>query len=846
MTFTGKNLVLFAIIAWWICHRSILGGVSTEAPFQSTAASDTSANLEASGNFWAFQPITREPPVPKVKGRFWISNPIDNFILAKLEEKQLSPAQAADGRTLIRRATFDLTGLPPTPEEIAAFLADKSTDAFAKVVDRLLASPQYGERWGRHWLDVARYADSNGLDENVAHGNAWRYRDYVVGSFNRDKPFDQFLIEQLAGDLLPASDNFAVRQERLIATGFLSLGPKVLAEPDPKKMEMDIIDEQIDTVGRAFMGLTLGCARCHDHKFDPIPIEDYYSLAGIFKSTRTMDNYKIVAEWHENSLATPAELAAKAFHDKNVTDQKASLTNWINQVNLDLAAEARRRVTDYLVAATAIKGTGSPSEVGKAATDASLNAGFLKQWHAYLSKTTTDTNSIFYGAFPIGATNSTSPAVGQFLEGSDYSTPRELAELYAALFSEAERAAEGCTSNSLSNVKLEAARKVLIDPKGPFALPARIETFYPAPIAAELKRKRETVAGLEQKSPELPTTMGVEEGAVTQKIAVHIRGSHLALGPEVSKQFPRVLSKHCHAAIGDKESGRLQLAQWLASKDHPLTSRVMVNRIWRWHFGQGLVPTVDNFGKLGERPLNQPLLDWLAARFVKDGWSIKALHRVIMLSSTYRMSSATDSSTMQMDSENRLLSRMNVRRLEAEAIRDSLLAVSGAFDLSMGGKVLQLKNREFVFNHTSKDATRYEGYRRSLYQPIIRNHLYDVFDLFDFPDPAIETGDRAATTIAPQALFMMNSDFVLEAASHLAAELLRNEALPDTERVERAYIKSYGRPPTASETARALGFLERSEAQLAGSVSAQSERRLRSWQDLCQVILASNEFVYVK
>ena len=835
MKLNGKYfVVILAASSWW----------STQ-PVNRAADPSRSLDRELKENFWAFQPPIK-PPVPKVTDQAWVSNPLDNFILAKLEEKQLKPAPAADRRTLIRRATFDLTGLPPKPEDIDAFLSDRSPDALAHVVDRLLASPEYGEHWGRHWLDVARYADSNGLDENIAHGNAWRYRDYVVASFNHDKPFDQFLIEQLAGDLLPTTADPSVRREHLIATGFLSLGPKVLAEPDPQKMEMDIIDEQIDTIGRAFMGLTLGCARCHDHKFDPIPTEDYYSLAGIFKSTKTMDNFKIVAQWHENPLATPAELAAKAIYDKMVTDQKLALTNWIQQVNQDLTAEARRCVADYLVTATKVN-AGRTNEFERLAAESRLNAGFLKQWHQHLSKSVTDTNSIFQGAFPVGiSTNETSSVIGHLFPAGDYSTPRELAELYQTLFNDAERAMQGCSSNSLPNAKLEAARKVLIDPKGPFSLPPKFETFYPSQIAADLKAKREEVARLEEKSPELPTTMGVEDGQVVQNISVHIRGSHLSLGKEVPRQFPRVFARENQGAINNKESGRLQLAQWLASKDHPLTSRVMVNRIWRWHFGQGLVLSPDNFGKLGERPINQPLLDWLAKRFVEQDWSIKAMHRLIMLSSAYQMSSASNPDALRVDPENRLIWRINVRRIEAESIRDALLAVSSALDLSTGGKALQLKNREFVFNHTSKDATRYEGYRRSLYQPIIRNHLYDVFELFDFPDPAVENGDRTATTIAPQALFMMNSDLVLEAAERLADELLHDKALNDAERLERAYLKSYGRPPIELEIVRGLEFIAQSAFDIEPKASAASPRRSRAWQDLCQVILAANEFVYVK
>ncbi len=650
---------------------------------------------EESKTFWAFQPPT-DSPVPAVRAAAWPRSHLDHFILAKLEAKGLKPAPPADRRTLIRRATFDLTGLPPTPAEVEAFVHDCSPDAFAKVVDRLLSSPHYGERWGRHWLDIARYADSNGLDENVAFGTAWRYRDYVVTAFNRDKPYDQFLLEQLAGDLLPESDDPSVRHERLIATGFLSLGPKVLAEVDERKMEMDIIDEQVDTVGRAVLGLTLGCARCHDHKFDPLSTKDYYGLAGIFKSTRTMEHFRKVARWHENPLASAKEMEARADHEREV---------------------ARLRET----------------------------------------------------------------------------------------------------------VKRLAAKKA-----GP-----------------ELKQMREELARLEKAAPDLPTALGVTEGAVVD-VPVHIRGNHLRLGEVVPRHVPVVLAGPRPPRFDTSQSGRLQLAQWLVRRDHPLTARVLVNRVWRWHFGQGIVRTPDNFGRLGERPDNQPLLDWLAHRFTESGWSVKALHRLIVLSSTYQMSATDDPRAAEVDPENRLYWRANVRRLEAEAIRDSLLAVTGTLDRSMGGSLLHVKNRAYLFDHTSRDATKYDSRRRSLYLPVIRNNVYDVFQLFDFPDPAVPNGDRATTTVAPQALFLMNSAWVAGLCEHLAGTLLVAQGFDDAARVRLLYRKAYGRDATAQETARALALVRDVEGALAPRESDVSRRRLGAWAALAQTVVSANEFIYIE
>ncbi|HTE19823.1 MAG TPA: DUF1549 and DUF1553 domain-containing protein, partial [Armatimonadota bacterium] len=616
---------------------------------------------------WSFRPL-REPKTPLVKNWAWVRTPVDAFVLARLEARKLKPAPPADRRTLIRLATFDLIGLPPTPSEVDAFLADSAPGAFARVVDRLLASPHYGERWGRHWLDVARYADSNGLDENVAHANAWRYRDYVVSSFNRDKPYDQFLLEQLAGDLLPAVEDVPTRHERLTATGFLVLGPKVLAEVDSKKMEMDIVDEQVDTVGRAVMGLTLGCARCHDHKFDPITTEDYYALAGVFKSTRSMVNFTKPAQWHENSLATDGDKARLAAHTKQVADAKTAIASMV------------------------------------------------------------------------------------------------------------------------------AAAKAIVPAPAPGAAPPKDEeALFPEATRAELKRRREELARLEASPPELPSAMGVTEGTVAD-VPVHVRGSHLALGKQVARRFPVVLAGEQQAPLEAKQSGRLQLARWLVGKEHPLTSRVMANRIWRWHFGQGLSRSTDNFGRLGEPPTDPALLDWLAVRFMKVGWSLKKMHRLLMLSSTYAMSSAHDPRAASVDPENRLHWRAEVRRLEAEAVRDALLAVSGTLDRTMGGSLLTLKNREFVFDHTSRDATRYDSLRRSIYLPVIRNNVYDVFQLFDFADPAVLEGNRPTTTVAPQALFMMNSDLVHGAAEAMADRLLERGELDDPGRIRLLYLQAYARP----------------------------------------------------
>ena len=675
----------------------------------------------ADDSWWAFQSPS-DVPLPTVVQAEWTAPPLDTFILAKLEENGLRPAPPANRQTLIRRVTFNLTGLPPTPAEITAFLSDDSPDAYTKIVDRLLASPHYGERWGRHWLDVARYADSSGLDENLAYANAWRYRDYVITAFNDDKPYDQFITEQLAGDLLPGDSNTPLHHERLVATGFLALGPKFLAEKDPQKMEMDIIDEQIDTVGRTFMGLTLGCARCHDHKFDPIATTDYYALAGIFKSTRTMEHFIKMARWYENVLLT-----------EEIRDQ------------------------------------------------------------------TEDNN-------------------------------RRLAELEAEI-----------------KILVDAANRELQKEGDP--LPLQPERSYPPKVREELDRLNQEATTLRNR-PGVPAALGVAEREVVD-VRVHQGGSHLKLGEIVPRRFPVVLAGDQQQPFGPDHSGRLRLSRWLVAPGHPLTARVMANRLWRWHFGQGLVRTPDNFGLLGDRPCNQPLLDWLANRFVESRWSIKAMHRLILLSSTYRMSSRHDAEAARVDPENRLHWQASSRRLEAEAVRDAILAVSSQLNTTMSGSLLQTDNRERVTYINQDDETGYDFTRRSIYLPVIRNNLYDVFSLFDYANASMIDGNRSTTTIAPQALFLMNSDFMWKATGQMVRELLADgvadiQPEADTNRIQTLYLAAYGRTATRDEVARAQAFLERAEA---GARAAELEfvpPRLGAWQLLCQVVLAADEFIYVR
>jgi hypothetical protein len=786
-------------------------------------------NIEEGRKFWSFTPLSNPAP-PPVKNSGWVKSPVDAFILAELEKAGLQPAPPADRRTLIRRATFDLTGLPPTPAEVEAFLADHTSGAFAKVVDHLLASPQYGERWGRHWLDVARYADSNGMDENVAYGNAWRYRDYVVRAFNNDKPYDQFLIEQIAGDLLPASEQSS-REDCLTATGFLALGARVLAEPDVRKLEMDIIDEQLDTMGKAFLGLTFGCCRCHDHKFDPVPTADYYAMAAIFRSTRSLseDSKGAVKFWYEHSMATPELLEAKKKQGALVSAQKAKLARLTADMRAKLKAELEAAAADYLAAAAELPEDAGFGQVQTLATRHHLRARYLLTCRSYLSR------------------HREHPFFAKWRELAAAGKPDEVRTHYARLFADAPKVShETQLKNAIASKPADAptspARAALDDVAGFLAIPDKEADAYDAEMLASAEKMKAALKALEDKMPETPALMGVKDGVITKILPIHIRGSYLTLGPAVERGFPQVLCNPAsHAIFPAQHSGRLELARWMASSENPLTPRVMANRIWRWHFGRGIVASTDNFGTIGDRPSHPALLDFLARRFIEDGWSIKEMHRLILSSSAYQMASANPAAGQYsaaadpalIDPENKLLWRANIQRLEAEEIRDAMLAVSGSLDMQIGGKTIPLHNREYVFNHTSKDATTYETPRRALYIPIIRNHLYDMLEQFDYPDPTMPTGSRNSTVVAPQALIMLNSPFVMDAAEKLAVKLLADQR-SDEARVQAAYAALYGRAATQREIERALAFLKN------------EEDRKAAWTLLCHTLLAANEFIYLR
>jgi hypothetical protein len=1011
----------------------------------------------AQRKFWAFQPVKRST-LPVVKNAAWVKNPIDTFLLARLEAKGLKPAPPADRRTLIRRATFDLTGLPPTPEEVQSFLVDRSPDAYAKLVDRLLSSPRYGERWGRHWLDVVRYADSadsRGLGTEGDFSEAWRYRDWVVDAFNRDLPYDRFVINQIAGDLLPpdaapqsmrtqpagASQSASTKLAGLepvsapgslnipgtIATGMLALGNWGNGDADKDKILTDIADDQVDVVSRGFMGLTVACARCHDHKFDPIATKDYYGLAGIFFSSHILPKLTpkgagetflripletkadadrraqylthttelearikaeataqyatyvrsmlpqtpryLVAAW--NYAHRPAGQAVRTLADFAQAQglREIPLRNWLDYLGLNAdyrlmttpirdalntpgiyvwrgvpdcpnltvntTAQAHMLLTFTLppksvsvhpgptdgVAVEWVSPIAGTVQVTGKATDADPACGNGIAW-AVAHRQGTGTVELASGSFPNGGKqgfaegktpqnlNAIPVKRGDRLQllvlpNGDYSCDTTTVEfvitqkdgakenshvwnLTADLIDEPLRAnpradrygnagvwrladmagsrrPTGAPSPAVAawNAALtpaadpaaveKAAQEFanafkIVEASSPFVPASEAEeSLLPAEGRAVLSGLRADLAML-RKNPPPPIAFanGAQEGGVPESphagvhdVKVHLRGRYDRLGDLVPRHFPTILTGE---ALPPKlqGSGRLELAQWIASPSHPLTGRVLVNRVWQHHFGEGIVRTPSNFGFLGERPTHPELLDWLASVFVAPvkadspyacGWSLKRLHRLMMLSSAYRQSSDPLPSTLKTDPDNRLFGRMSRHRLEAEALRDNVLAVSGNLDTTLGG----VATRDF------------NSGRRTLYLMTVRSDRSGFGPLFDAADSGVSVERRTVSTVAPQALFLLNSPFLLTQTRLLAQRLSKAEPQNGSARIRSLYQLLYSRAATAQEVEIGLAFLARAaqEKPKPDTLKSTTEGELRPWEEYCQLLLCANEFLYI-
>lgn len=726
---------------------------------------------------WAWQPL-RSDSVPEVKDRSWPRDDIDRFLLAKLEENQLAPVADADNVSLIRRITFDLTGLPPTPEEIDSFLAETSVDSVAKLVDRLLASPAFGEHWARHWLDVARYAESTGSSRNMPLPHAWRYRDYVVRAFQQDKPYNQFIQEQIAGDLLPP-DSSESKDERLIATGFLALGVKDVNQRFKVRYIMDNVDEQIDTVSRSVLGLTASCARCHDHKFDPIPQTDYYALAGIFRSTDICDGLRNkmggggLAYYDTKALVSLGKSVEAAPVDTAKLDE------------LKQAVEVARKEFETL--------RDSPAGTEKAPNGRPKRQVARQKWN-----------------------------------------------------------------------RLQQQLNVLEDPaaRGPIAV-------------------------------------GVRDSQVVADTEIRIRGEAEKLGPVVPRGVLSVVQFSGQPQINPQHSGRLELALWVTHEQNALAQRVIANRVWQHLFGKALVQSVDNFGTTGDTPSHPELLDHLAGRFVRDGWSIKKLIRTLVLTRAYQLSATATEEHLRKDPANRLVWRHSPRRLTSEELRDATLHIAGTLDQnpSAGSPIQSLAVIELRNNGPEARKIVDQGRastHRSIYLPLLRGLVPTSLEVFDFADQGLVVGNRDTTTVPQQALYLLNDPFVRKQALALAEHTLKAPDVDDLARVERLYRLALGRLPTTSEASRAVGYLadyegataalvaakvavsepdqqvaaaskpdgaadgngqaavidpdqaDQSDAPIKEEVVSISDARTAAWTSLCQALIASAEFRYLK
>lgn len=669
--------------AFWPEPRPAAKMPSIGAPHGSTSIS---GKVVPDQSLWSLRPVVKPAP-PSVSNNAWVLSPIDSFVLATLEQNKLTPAPPADKATLIRRAYFDLLGLPPAPEAIGAFINDARPDAYAALVDALLASPHYGERWGRYWLDIARYGEDQAHSfQPRLYPYGFRYRDWVVESLNHDMPYNRFILEQIAGDLIDGPD----RESRLAALGFFACGPVYYGDSN----KHDQYADRIDTLSRGFLGLTVACARCHDHKYDPISTADYYALAGVFAST----------EYVEVPAAPPEQVAA------------------YNRSQAAIQAKDKE-ITSYLKA-------------------------------------------------------------------------------------EAARLNQKLAGNQLK----------------------QIERMLPAESKAKVKALRADLDRIKKAAPsKFPVIHALAEASQPVEMPILVRGNSDNPGPKIKRRFLSALSSD--EATFQHGSGRLELANAIVSARNPLTARVMVNRIWQHHFERGLVATCSNFGSLGDRPSHPELLDWLARRFVDSGWSIKSVHRLIMLSATYQQSSRFNPQASAIDAGNTLLWKMNRRRLDVEAWRDSMLAVAGRLDETIGGPSVSL------------DAP--SNRRRTLYAAISRHDLAWMLRLFDFPDPNISSGGRVETTVPLQQLFVLNSDFMVANARAVSARLLADIPVKanDRERIRGAYRLLYGRAVTERELTLGREFLDLG-ASTPGN-AAQPIKSLSRWEQYAQALLAANEFLFV-
>jgi hypothetical protein len=914
-----------AVLIQWVERGAPWGAETADAAAPAVKEFD----LEARKAHWCFQPLADAVP-PAVDAEAWIKTPVDRFILAKLEGAGLRPAEPADKRTLLRRVTFDLTGLPPTPAELAAFLADESPDAYAAVVDRLLASPRYGERWARHWLDLVRYSETYGHEFDFDIPHAYRYRDYVIRALNDDLPYDQFVVEHVAGDLLPAPRMNPAESvnESILATGWYHFGEALHSPVDVRADEANRIDNQIDVFSKTFLGLTVSCARCHDHKFDAISTKDYYALAGYLQSSRyqqapidldptcggaVCELVRLAAEQNRactevaKSVVTPRLEQLAAIFAQGGETHAAVAGAWGD--GAQVVADFRGAdFGDWHATGQAFgQGPGKPLAWSLAASSRSLPARLLvapaahsalisRKLQGVLRSPTIEITqpTIWYRLYgdggrvrlivdglqlirnPIYGGLEFSPsghdaywhpqdvskwvghrayvelvddgdgylAVEQIVQSS--AAPPEAAPnpLLAAVRAEA---ASTTGSDPLTSYR-ELFRSVLADwVAHPAALPddaqarAAILTWMldaQPPGADQAAAASAALAAINERRQELESRIAAPRYApamldgTAENERVFIRGNHKTLGDEVPRRMLEALGGTLHAppATG---SGRLELARQLVSPECPLVPRVIVNRLWHHHFGEGLARSPDNLGVMGQPPTHPELLDWLARELVSHRWSLKHVHRLMVLSNTYRMASRAEPAVEQVDPRNEHWHRMNVRRLEAESIRDAILFTSGRLDLTMYGPGVMPHLTEFMSGRGRPAASGPldgDG-RRSIYLAVRRNFLSPMFLAFDYPTPFTTIGRRGTSNVPAQALVMMNNPFVVEQAQHWARRIAASETSAE-ERVRAMYLAALAREPDETERRAAIEFTASGDEH--------------AWTELAHVLYNVKEFIFIR
>jgi hypothetical protein len=825
---------------------------------------------------WAFRPLRRSS-VPPVQHASWCAGPVDRFVLAKLEASSLTPAPEADRRTVIRRLTYDLIGLPPIPDEIAAFVTDDRPDAYERLVDRLLASPHYGERWGRHWLDLVRYGETSGHEYDYDIPNAWRYRDYVIDALNQDLPYDQFVREHLAGDLLssPRRDPATGRNQSIVATAFAFLGEGAHSPVDVREEQIRRIDNQIDVLGKTFLGLTLACARCHDHKFDPISQRDYYGLAGYFKSSR----YQQAPLDDDRNRTALAELRAHVLPFRDQPAIAALLRSPATGVGQSASAPgspsgrllfADFSGTDFGAWTSSGDAFGPrPSSVGDIRLERTDNCPAVQvvppgvahsgltadRLRGALRSPTFTITTRFVQFLAWGRSSRINLVVDGFEKIRDPiygpltfavdspDTPRWYVQdvgmwrghsAYIELSDGASVDFGGANSQVLGGDGFLAVDEIWFSenaetPPAPSLVP-------PRPIEdANARLMAERILRQAAELPEVAMTLALADGSGEDE-HVLIRGNPRMPGPIAPRGFLEVIdgASHHPAGLG---SERLDLVERLLDPADPLPARVIVNRLWQHLFGRGLVPTPDDFGHMGQPPTHPELLDWLATELIRSGWSLKHVHRLIVLSHAYRMSSAPRPEAGTVDPDNRLIHRAFLKRLEAESLRDSLLAVSGRLDRAMHGPGVppflspSMDGRGRPGSSGPLDG----GGRRTVYLAVRRNFLSPFLLAFDFPAPASPMGRRNLSNVPAQALALLNDPFVVEQARNWANRVLAEPAASPDARIDRMFLAAFGRTATVEERASALGVLG------AGGPAGDPV----AWADLAHVLINVKEFSFV-